>query len=94
MVPADLSKIPAGALEALADHAPAIKAKIAAGLPAQQIVNELEPVAVSALDYVAGLLLPPPFGTAVGIIVWVIQHSQPWTPEEEQRWWALAQGQS
>jgi hypothetical protein len=71
-----------GALEALTDHAPAIRSKILAGVPAQQIVAEMEPAALSLLDYVAGLLLPPPFGTVFGIVVWAIQHSRPETQDE------------
>ena len=86
--------VPVGALESLTDHAPAIKAKVAAGASANQIVAEMEPAALSLLDYVAGLLLPPPFGTAFGIVVWMIEHQKPWTDEERDAWYQRAQGQA
>ena len=86
--------IPVGAMETLTDHAPKIKAAIAAGKPPTVIITELEPVAIAALNYVAALFLPPPFGTALGIIEWVFSHRRPMTPDEEEAWFARAQGDS
>jgi hypothetical protein len=81
-----LAQVPVGALEALADHAPKIKEALAAGKTPAAIVAEMEPVALSALNFVAGLLLPPPFGTALGIMEWVFMHRRPMTREEEEVW--------
>lgn len=79
-----LAQVPVGALEALADHAPAMRAKFIAGVPVDVIVAEMEPAVVALLGYVAGLLLPPPMGTVFGIVVWAVKHSRLMTFEEEQ----------
>ena len=85
-------KVPAGAMEALAVVAPAIHDDIVAGKPAAKIVADMEPQVVVLLDFVAGKLLPFPFGTAVSIILLAIEHRQPWTDEETAAWMLRTQG--
>ena len=86
--------MPMGALEALASNAPTIVAGIKTDLSAEEILAALEPAAVSALEYIAAILIPGA-GTAVAIIAWVITHSKKtadWTPEEVQAWYDKATG--
>lgn len=64
---------------------PVVVDRIIAGLSAEQVLVNLEPAALTVLEYVANMFMPGA-GGAIALVVWVIKNSRPMTWDEEQAW--------
>lgn len=85
--------IPIATLNDLAAAIPTIVLGIGHKQNPKTIVNSLAPSVLPIIEDVANLIFPGA-GTAVEIIALLGANAQPWTKEDEQRWWNRAQGQT
>lgn len=89
--------IPMAAVDQLGEAVKSILLGVYLKQPPEQIAASLEPMAIPVIEEAAAILFPPFGGTIVEILILVLSKSKAfadWTPEEQQRWWDRAQGQS
>lgn len=84
-----------GDINTVVGVAPAIVKAVQAGQTPQQIVADLEPSVLKAIEMVANIFFPGS-GSAISvlsiIITLVVQNSHRMTPAEEEAWFKRVQG--
>jgi hypothetical protein len=86
--------IPVAAIKDLAAAVPTVLFGIGDKKSPDDIAKEIAPTAIAVIEEIAAVMFPPFGGTAIEIIAFLLANQQPWTKDEQQRWWDRAQGQA
>lgn len=92
----DLSTIDWTDINKVVAAAPDIIKALQAGQTTQQIVSDLEPATLMAIEMVANLLVPG-LGSAIAVldavVVLISKYAHPMTPAEQEAWFKRVQGE-